>query len=108
MDGGSEAAGVGDFGGIDGVDEEIIVVEGGNKGAALTRLVGSLGIALRQTAVAGDSENDLSMFAVAGLTYAMGNAVDSLRARADRIAPTNDEEGVAWVLRDIMERNRER
>jgi Cof subfamily protein (haloacid dehalogenase superfamily) len=82
--------------------------EGGNKGAALSRLADLLGISLSEVAVAGDSENDLSMFAVAGLTYAMGNAVDALRACADWIAPTNDEDGVVWVLRNLMERNWER
>jgi Cof subfamily protein (haloacid dehalogenase superfamily) len=82
--------------------------EGGNKGAALTCLASLLGISLSQIAVVGDSENDLSMFAVAGLTYAMGNAVDSLRTCADWIAPTNDEDGVAWVLGEIMKRNGER
>jgi len=79
--------------------------KGGDKGAALTRLAASLGIALSHTAVAGDSENDLSMFAAAGVTYAMGNAVDALRAHADFIAPSNSENGAAWVLQDIVERN---
>jgi Cof subfamily protein (haloacid dehalogenase superfamily) len=82
--------------------------EGGNKGAALTRLASLLDIALSQTAVAGDSENDLSMFAIAGLTYAMGNATEALRACADHVAPANDEEGVVWALSNIMERNREK
>jgi hydroxymethylpyrimidine pyrophosphatase-like HAD family hydrolase len=67
-----------------------------------------LDIALSQTAVAGDSENDLSMFAIAGLTYAMGNATEALRACADHVAPANDEEGVVWALSNIMERNREK
>lgn len=79
--------------------------EDGNKGRALTSLATSLGIPLDQVAVVGDSENDLSMFAVAGLTYAMGNAVDVLRDRADYTAPTNDEDGAVWVLGEIMERN---
>jgi len=79
--------------------------EGGNKGAALARLAAALGVPLNQTAVAGDSENDLSMFAVAGRTYAMGNAADVLREVADHVAPTNDMDGAAWVLVDVMKRN---
>ena len=79
--------------------------EGGNKGAALARLAAALGVSLNQTAVAGDSENDLSMFAVAGRTYAMGNAADVLREVADHVAPTNDMDGAAWVLVDVMKRN---
>jgi len=81
--------------------------DGINKGMALTRLADSLGISLSQTAVAGDSENDLSMFTIAGISYAMGNAADSLRACADFIAPTNEEDGAAWVLGEIMQRNQE-
>jgi Cof subfamily protein (haloacid dehalogenase superfamily) len=82
--------------------------EGCNKGAALVKLASLLNISLNQTAVVGDSENDLSMFSVAGLTYAMGNAVDMLRDCADYIAPTNNEDGVAWVLEELMERILER
>jgi len=77
--------------------------KGGNKGEALTRLADRLGIALNQTAVAGDSENDLSMFDVAGVTFAMGNSVAALRERADFIAPTNAKEGIVWVLNKIIE-----
>lgn len=75
---------------------------GGNKGAALEYLAKQMGIELGQIAVAGDSENDLSMFAAAGRTYAMGNAVPALRALADVQAPSNAEDGAAWVLADIL------
>ena len=77
--------------------------KGGNKGEALTRLADQLGIALKQVAVAGDSENDLSMFDVAGMTFAMGNSVAALRDYADFIAPTNAKEGILWVLNKIIE-----
>lgn len=74
---------------------------GVNKGAALSRLAGLFGIPLGQTAVAGDSENDSSMFAIAGLTFAMGNAAAFLRAQATYVAPSNDENGVVWILEKI-------
>jgi hydroxymethylpyrimidine pyrophosphatase-like HAD family hydrolase len=35
----------------------------------------------------------------------MGNAVDELKQAADRIAPTNDEDGVAEVVRWILDEN---
>ncbi len=77
-----------------------------NKGSALTFLAQTLGISMSQTAVVGDSENDLSMFAVSSWTYAMGNAVAALKERAMIIAPGNHEDGAAWVIQDIRERNK--
>jgi hypothetical protein len=36
----------------------------------------------------------------------MGNAVDTLKAIADYIAPTNNEDGVAHVIEKFVLRNR--
>ncbi len=47
----------------------------------------------------GDGENDLSMIEYAGLGVAMGNASDYVKERASYITDTNDENGVAKVLR---------
>ncbi len=47
----------------------------------------------------GDGENDLSMIEYAGLGVAMGNASDYVKDRASYITDTNDENGVAKVLR---------
>jgi len=76
--------------------------EDANKGAALIRLVNHLDVSLEKTLAIGDADNDLSMFNVAGLSIAMGNAAPQVKAAADRIAPTNDENGVAWALREIV------
>jgi len=53
----------------------------------------------------GDDVNDLPMLVGSGLGVAMGNAVDELKAAADRIAPHNDEDGLAEVVRWILEHN---
>jgi Cof subfamily protein (haloacid dehalogenase superfamily) len=79
--------------------------EGSNKGISLTQLAEMLGIGLEHIAVIGDSENDLSMFAVVDRSYAMGNADEKIRLRATDVAPANNENGVAWVLERIMEEN---
>jgi len=50
----------------------------------------------------GDQDNDLTMFEVAGLAVAMANAPPAVRAAADVIAPSNDEGGVAWALRELV------
>lgn len=79
-----------------------ITREDANKGAALIRLANLLKVPLERTLVIGDADNDLSMFDVAGMSIAMGNAAPHVKAAANRIAPTNDENGVAWALREIV------
>ncbi len=75
---------------------------GVTKGRALRRLAEYLGIPMSRVVTIGDQDNDLTMFEVAGLSIAMGNAPPKVQAAADVIAPTNDEGGVAWALREIV------
>ena len=49
----------------------------------------------------GDNVNDVEMLEFAGLGVAMGNATPDARAVAGRIAPSNDEDGIAAVLEDL-------
>lgn len=46
----------------------------------------------------GDGHNDFPLLMACGLKVAMGNAVEELKAIADYIAPTVDEDGVAYVI----------
>jgi hydroxymethylpyrimidine pyrophosphatase-like HAD family hydrolase len=50
----------------------------------------------------GDDVNDVEMVAEAGLGVAMDNAVDAVKAVADRITLSNDEDGVAVVLEELI------
>ena len=72
------------------------------KGRTLQHLAEYLSIPLSRVVAIGDQDNDLTMFEVAGLSIAMGNAPPRVQAAADLIAPTNDEGGVAWTLREIV------
>jgi Cof subfamily protein (haloacid dehalogenase superfamily) len=76
-----------------------------NKGEALKILAAYLAIPLERILVIGDSRNDISMFEIAGMAVAMGNAPEEVKAAADLVAPSNDEGGVAWVLRKLVLRN---
>jgi Cof subfamily protein (haloacid dehalogenase superfamily) len=75
---------------------------GVTKGVALRRLADHLGIPLSRVVAIGDQNNDLTMFEVAGLSVAMGNAPPAVKAAADVVAPSNDEGGVAWALRELV------
>lgn len=46
----------------------------------------------------GDGHNDFAMLLAAGLKIAMGNAVQPLKDIADYIAPSVDEDGVAYII----------
>ena len=77
--------------------------KGVDKGTGLARLAEMLGVARENVAAAGDSCNDLPMLAYAGAAVAMRNADPRLREKAKWIAPSNEENGAAWVLNKMME-----
>ena len=78
-----------------------ITRSGIDKGEALKVLAMYLAIPLERILVIGDSHNDVSMFGIAGMAVAMGNAPEGVKAAADLVAPSNDQDGVAWVLREL-------
>jgi hydroxymethylpyrimidine pyrophosphatase-like HAD family hydrolase len=50
----------------------------------------------------GDGYNDFPLLMACGLKIAMGNAVPELKAIADFVAPTVDEDGVATVIEKFI------
>lgn len=77
-----------------------------SKGKALSVLASKLGIEKSEIACIGDGENDLPMFEVSGLKFAMGNAVDKLKEKADTVLPSNNENGVAEAVEKyILKKN---
>ncbi|MBZ6073329.1 sugar-phosphatase [Aeromonas schubertii] len=69
-----------------------------HKGAGVAALAEHLGIARHQVICMGDAGNDSHMIDYAGLGIAMGNATDELKAMADHITASNDEDGVALAI----------
>ncbi|AIE87754.1 Cof-type HAD-IIB family hydrolase [Fimbriimonas ginsengisoli] len=69
-----------------------------NKGNGLRRLAEELGIPQERTAAIGDYLNDLEMIQWAGVSGAVANGAEAVRAIANVVAPTNDEGGVAWFI----------
>lgn len=78
-----------------------VMAAGVTKGSALTQLGARLKIPREQMIAFGDSENDREMLTYAGTGVAMGNASDPVKAIADRIAPTCDEDGVARTIEEL-------
>lgn len=73
-----------------------------NKGAAVDMLAAQAGVPLNAVAVIGDMRNDLPMFAKAGLSIAMGQAPDDVRAAANHVTRSNSDDGVAHAIDTII------
>ena len=73
-----------------------------NKGTAIALIMKQLGLTREQVVTIGDNFNDLSMFACGEISVAMANAPDAVKQQASLIAPSNDDEGVAWVLKELQ------
>lgn len=80
---------------------EMVSPEAG-KAAALEKLSELLHIDVGEVMVFGDGLNDLDMLQWAGTAVAMGNGAPEVKAAADIIAPTNDEDGVAVIIEKLL------
>ncbi|MEV4559865.1 HAD family hydrolase [Kitasatospora sp. NPDC049285] len=74
------------------------------KATGLSIAARRLGVTAAQTIAFGDMPNDVPMFRWAGHGVAMGNAHEQLRAVADEVTVSNDEDGVAVVLDRVFGR----
>ena len=72
------------------------------KGAALLDLCRRLGIPPGQSAAFGDDWNDLSLLRAAGVGVAVANALPEVRAAADQVCRSNQEDGPARWLEERM------
>lgn len=80
-----------------------IAPSGVSKWSGVSALAEEWGIAPEEICAAGDDVNDIPMIQAAGLGVAMGNAVDAVKAAADRIAPDHDEDGLVQVVEWLLE-----
>ncbi|MFR2018740.1 MAG: HAD-IIB family hydrolase, partial [Eubacterium sp.] len=79
-----------------------ITKNGTDKGTALEMLCNHLKIELNKVIAFGDGENDLQFLNKAGTAVAMGNATDSVKAQADIITDTNNNQGVLKALKGLI------
>ena len=78
-----------------------ILPKGVSKGAALVKMAELLDIDIKNTVAVGDYNNDISMVKAAGIGYAVSNAVEELKAVADRITVSNDENAIAKIIYEL-------
>ncbi|MGG3469800.1 Cof-type HAD-IIB family hydrolase [Neobacillus pocheonensis] len=80
---------------------EIIKV-GLNKAVGLKKASDYFGIPAERIVAFGDEDNDLEMLEFAGHGIAMGNAIDKVKNIANGVTLTNEEDGVAQYLTDLL------
>lgn len=79
-----------------------ITAKGNSKGRAVEIVAARLGLRREEIFCIGDYDNDVAMFRQAGLSVAMGNAPDSVKAAADYVTGTNQEDGAAEAIRHCL------
>jgi Cof subfamily protein (haloacid dehalogenase superfamily) len=74
----------------------------GTKASALKFLCDRWGIDPTHTIAFGDAENDIDMLSFAGLGVVVGGMTEEVRAVADTVAASVDEDGVASFIRSLI------
>lgn len=75
-----------------------VMKKGVNKGNTLRQLGEKIGIELEEMMTFGDQLNDESMIEMAGLGIAVDNAVPEIKALADFVTASNNDDGVAKAI----------
>lgn len=75
-----------------------ITATAADKGKGLAAMAAHLGLALGETMAMGDGGNDITIIRRAGIGVAMGNAGDEVKAAADYVTTTVDNDGVMNAL----------
>ncbi len=81
-----------------------ISARGVSKAAALAALGAEWGISAAEVIAFGDAANDLPMMTWAGTSYAVANADPAVRAAATHQTASNDGDGVARALEQLLGR----
>jgi Cof subfamily protein (haloacid dehalogenase superfamily) len=84
-----------------------ITPPGQSKGTFVQAMAKRLGIPVDAVATIGDMQNDLAMFKVSGLSFAMGNATDDVKKQASHVTRSNEDDGFAGAVDMILAHNRE-
>lgn len=75
------------------------------KGIAVQHFADELNVPMSQVMTIGDNMNDASMLKIAGVSYAMGNAIPEIKKLANHLTVTNNENGVAKAILEQLDEN---
>ncbi|MGP4082225.1 Cof-type HAD-IIB family hydrolase [Pseudalkalibacillus sp. R45] len=79
-----------------------VVKAGLNKAVGLKQVAESMNVPQERVIAFGDEDNDLEMIEYAGHGIAMGNAIPELKNIANGVTKTNEEDGIAYFLEDLL------
>ncbi|MDQ0926838.1 Cof subfamily protein (haloacid dehalogenase superfamily) [Bacillus atrophaeus] len=79
-----------------------IVPKGVSKEAGLALVVADAGLTMEDVVAIGHQHDDLPMIELAGLGVAMGNASAEIKRKADWVTRSNDEQGVAYMMKEYF------
>jgi HAD superfamily hydrolase (TIGR01484 family) len=93
-----------------GLDLQVILNKGSvmvlpasvNKATGLSAALEELALSPQDVVGVGDAENDETFIAMCGCGVAVANALDSLKARADRVTTGEDGAGVREVIETLL------
>ena len=80
-----------------------VLTKGVNKAFGLEKLAQKLNIEPSEIAAIGDAANDIEMLEYAGLAIAMGNASEEVKAIADIVTDTNENNGVIKAIDKLIQ-----
>ena len=73
-----------------------------HKGQGIGDVCRALGISPAEVIAFGDAESDIPMLQAAGVGVAMGNAADAVKAAADHVTLSNNDDGIAFALEKYL------
>lgn len=79
-----------------------IIKAGTNKALGLQKISTYYNIPSERIIAFGDEDNDLEMLEYAGHGVAMGNAIDKVKAVANKETRSNEDDGIAYYLKDVL------
>lgn len=79
-----------------------VMAKGVTKATGIEAIRAYYDIPLEHVIAFGDNENDMDMISYAGIGVAMGNAMEELKAAADFVTVTNDEDGLVYALDRLL------
>ena len=78
-----------------------VIPAGGGKPAGIAATLERWGLAPEECVAFGDGGNDVPMFGCVGVSVAMGNAADDVKAAATMAAPDVDDDGLLVACREL-------